>query len=52
MFYPEYFSADDIMKFEYEYSRYLEIERNEGPFWETNAELQIVAQKQHEELLD
>ena len=52
MFYPDYFTADDIMEFEYEYARYLEIENNKGPFWEINAELQVVAQKQQEELLD
>lgn len=49
MQYPEYFTADDIMEFEYEYNRMLDIEENVG-FWKINAELQLVAQKQQEEL--
>jgi len=49
MHYPEYFTSDDIMEFEYEYNRILDIEENVG-FWKINGELQLVAQKQQEEL--
>ena len=49
MHYPEYFTADDIREFEYEYNRILDIEENVG-FWKINGELQLVAQKQREEL--
>jgi len=49
MFFPDYFTADDIMQFEYEYARYLAIENNEGDFWAVNAELQVVAQEQHQQ---
>lgn len=52
MIYPEYFTADDIMEFEYEYARYLGIEQGEGDLWAINAECQIVAQIQQEEAVD
>ena len=49
MFFPDYFTAEDIMQFEYEYARYLAIENNEGDFWEVNAELQVIAQEQQQQ---
>jgi len=52
MQYPEYFTAEDIMEFEYEYARYLDIERHEGPFWEINAELQVAADQDREQYYD
>ena len=52
MQYPEYFTAEDIMEFEYEYDRYLDIERHEGPFWEINAELQVAADQDREQYYD
>ena len=48
MRYPEDFTQDDIMEFEFELNRLIDIERGEGPFWEINAELQVVAQEQQE----
>lgn len=50
MRYPEYFTADDIMEFEYEYNRIRDIEESQG-FWAVNAECQVVAQIQREEEL-
>ena len=51
MSYPEYMTDDDIMEFEYEYNRLRDIEEGVG-FWEINAELQVVAKKQQELLVD
>ena len=51
MIYPEYFTADDIMEFEYEYNRLCDIQEGVG-FWEINAELQVVAKEQQELLVD
>jgi hypothetical protein len=48
MRYPEDFTADDIMEFEYELNRLIDIEQGQGLFWEINAELQVVAQEQQE----
>ena len=49
MYYPPYLTGDAIMEFEYEYNRYLDIERGEGQFWEVNAELQLAAAADAEE---
>jgi hypothetical protein len=49
MFYPDYFTADDIAEFEYEYARYLGIEAGDRNFDAVNAECQVVAQRQQEE---
>jgi len=51
MIYPEYFTADDIMEFEYEYNRMRDIQEGVG-FWAINAELQVVAKEQQELLVD
>lgn len=51
MRYPQYMTAEDIMEFEYEYNRLRDIEDGIG-FWEVNAELQVVAEKQQEILVD
>jgi hypothetical protein len=48
MFYPANMTPEDIMEFEYEYNRLRDIQENLG-FWEINAELQVVAQKQQEQ---
>lgn len=48
MLYPSDMTPEDIMEFEYEYNRFRDIEEGLG-FWEVNAELQVVAQKQQEE---
>lgn len=42
MNYPADMTAEDIMEFEYEYNRYLDIQEGRG-FWEINAELQLIA---------
>ena len=51
MHYPEYMTQEDIMEFEYEYNRLRDIEEGIG-FWEINAKLQVVAEKQQEILVD
>lgn len=43
MHYPEDMTADEIMEFEYELNRQIDIERGEGQFWAENAELQLIA---------
>lgn len=53
MYYPDYFTAEDIMEFEYEMNRFIDMAREEGQFWAVNAELQIVAEELREqELVD
>ena len=47
MRYPEDFSADDIMEFEYEYNRLRDIDEGLG-LWAVNAEIQIIAAEQQE----
>lgn len=47
MQYPDYFTAEDIMEFEYEYNRLRDIEDGVG-FWAVNAELQEIADKERE----
>lgn len=47
MQYPDYFTAEDIMEFEYEYNRLRDIEEGIG-FWAVNAELQEIADKERE----
>ncbi len=47
MFYPPEMTKEEIEQFEYEINKMIDIERGEGPFWEVNAELQVVA---HDEL--
>ena len=52
MIYPDYFTQQDIMEFEYDLNKIIDIERGEG-FWLQNAECQVVAQEQREqELVD
>ena len=46
MQYPDYFTAEDIMEFEYEYSRYLDLQDPRSAE-SINAELQVIA---HDEL--
>jgi hypothetical protein len=48
MNYPEDMTADEIMEFEYELNRHIDITRNEGLYWAVNAECQVVAQEQQE----
>jgi len=48
MFYPEYFTKEDIEEFEYEYSRYLELQ-DPHSLASINAECQAVAQQQQED---
>ena len=48
MYYPEDMTADDIMEFEFELNRLIDIERDEGQFWAVNAECQVVADLQRE----
>jgi hypothetical protein len=53
MQYPDYFTAEDIMEFEYEMNKFIDQARDEGQFWAVNAELQIVAEEQRQqELVD
>ena len=49
MYYPAEMTEDEIMEFEYEMNKIIDIERGEGPFWEVNAELQIAGQARAEE---
>jgi hypothetical protein len=51
MFYPEEMTAFEIMEFEYEINRQIDMARDEGQFWAVNAECQIVADLQREETL-
>jgi hypothetical protein len=44
MRYPDYMTATDIMEFEYEYNRLIDMERQQGIMWDINAECQIAAQ--------
>lgn len=48
MFFPPEMTADEIMEFEYEINRLIDIERNEGMFWAVNAELQIIAEEERD----
>jgi|LakMenEpi03Aug12_release.lakeMendotaPanAssembly.Ray.scaffolds.fasta_scaffold19039_13 hypothetical protein len=43
MYYPAYMTAEDIMKFEYEINRIIDIERDVG-FLQINAQLQEIAE--------
>ena len=47
MIYPDYMTQQEIMEFEYDLNKIIDIERGEG-FWLQNAECQIVAQEQQE----
>ena len=51
MLYPEDFTADDIMEFEYEYNRYLDLQEP-GSIEAVNVECRIVAEKQQEKAVD
>lgn len=51
MVFPDYFTEQDIMEFEYEYNRIRDIEEGVG-FWEQNAECQIVAEEQRDVYYD
>jgi len=44
MHYPPEMTEQDIMEFEYEYNRRLDIERSEGLWWAVNAECQVVTE--------
>lgn len=46
MFYPSYFTAQDIMEFDYEYNRINELQ-DPMSFAAVNAELQVLAQDMH-----
>jgi hypothetical protein len=48
MIYPDYFTAEDIAEFEYEYELYLGF-MAQADFAEVNAECQAVAQAQRED---
>ena len=48
MFYPESMTEQEIMEFEYEINKIIDIERGEGQFWAENAECQIVAEEQRQ----
>ncbi len=50
-FFPADMTADDIMEFEFEYGRWCDEVDGRGQFWAENAECQIVAAEQHEELV-
>lgn len=51
MQYPMYFTAEDIMEFDYEMNKVIDMAREEGQFWAVNAELQIVAEELREQNL-
>ena len=50
MTYPEYFTAEDIMEFEFEYNLYLDLQ---DPYSlpSINAELQVLADQEREQRL-
>ena len=48
MYYPAGMTADDIMEFEFELNRQIDIERNKGQFWVKNGECQVVADEQRD----
>jgi hypothetical protein len=48
MNYPADMTQDEIMQFEYEYCRWLDMTAGEGQYWEVNALLQIEAQAMRE----
>ena len=53
MNYPQDMTAEDIMQFEYELNKQIDIARDEGMFWAVNAECQVVADLQRQaELVD
>lgn len=52
MWYPSDMTAHDIMEFEYEFNRLIDIARGVGFYWEINAECQVVAEKQQQETVD
>lgn len=45
MIYPEDMTVTEIMEFEYEFNRLIDIERNEGQFWAVNSELQVISEE-------
>ena len=45
MLYPEYFNDTDVMEFEYEYNRYIDLQ-DPLSFLAANAECQAVAEEQ------
>ena len=49
MIYPEDFTADDIMEFEYEWERYCDL-ADPYSLVSINAELQLIAEEQKDEL--
>ena len=52
MFYPEEMTLEEIEQFEYEYNRFVDMDRGEGQYWAVNAELQVIAAEQREFLQD
>ena len=52
MYYPEAMTEDEIMEFEYEVNKIIDMERGEGQFWAVNAECQIVAEEQRDVYYD
>lgn len=48
MQYPAEMTLEDIMSFEYEINRIIDIDRNEGQYWAENAELQIIVSSNKE----
>jgi hypothetical protein len=52
MYYPAEMTAEEIMEFEYEVNRQIDMERGEGQFWAENAECQIVADQQRDAWYD
>lgn len=52
MRYPPEMTLEDIMNFEYELGRVIDMERGVGFYWEINADCQVVAEKQQQEMVD
>lgn len=48
MYYPADMTAEEIMEFEYEINKIIDIENDEGQFWAVNAELQILQEETRE----
>lgn len=52
MYYPADMTAEDIMEFEFDINRLIDIDRNEGQFWAVNAELQVIADNLKEQMAE
>ena len=52
MNYPVDMTADDIMSFEYDYNRLLDMEYNEGYYWIENTQCQLAINEELDSRID